>query len=86
MPAGAGTVAAVGGTGLCVPVRRLPGGRRGALYGLGIGLILAFAYLAAVQVFVAFGNAGYLPPIAAAWGPNVLFGVAGIFMMLWVRT
>ncbi len=61
-------------------------GRRGALYGVGIALILGVVYKAAVAFFVAMGAAGYLPPVAAAWAPNILFGLAGVTFLLHVRT
>lgn len=61
-------------------------GRRGALYGLGVSVILAVVYFAAVALFTALGSAGYLPPMAAAWAPNGVFAVAGIFFLLHVRT
>jgi len=61
-------------------------GRRGALYGVGIALILAVLYLAIAAFFTAMGSAEYLPPMAAAWAPNALFGLAGVYMLLHVRT
>ena len=61
-------------------------GRRGSLYGLGVSVILAVKYLAAVALFTALGSAGYLNPLAAAWAPNALFAVAGLFFLLNVRT
>ena len=61
-------------------------GRRGALYGVGIALILAVLHLAAVAFFTALGSAEYLPPMAAAWAPNALFGMSGIYLLLHVRT
>lgn len=61
-------------------------GRRGALYGVGIALILAVLHRAAVALFVALGSAGYLPPVAAAWAPDIIFGLSGIYLLLHVRT
>lgn len=61
-------------------------GRRGALYGVGVALILAVLHLASVALFTALGAAEYLPPVAAAWAPNALFAIAGIYMLLHVRT
>ena len=61
-------------------------GRRGALYGVGIALILAVLHLASVAFFTALGSAEYLPPMAAAWAPNALFGMTGIYLLLHVRT
>ena len=61
-------------------------GRRGALYGLGVSVILAVLYYAVVALFQALGSAEYIPAMAAAWAPNALFAVAGVFFMLHVRT
>jgi LPS export ABC transporter permease LptG len=61
-------------------------GRRGSLYGLGVSVILAVCYLAGVALFTALGSAGYLPPMAAAWAPNGLFALLGLYLLLHVRT
>jgi LPS export ABC transporter permease LptG len=61
-------------------------GRKGAMYGIGIGIALAIIYIVALSVFAALGKGGALPPLLAAWGPNMLFGAAAIYMVLTVRT
>jgi len=61
-------------------------GRRGALYGIGIGIVLAIAYIIALSLFAALGDGGMLSPTLAAWAPNVLFGAAAAYMVLTVRT
>ncbi len=61
-------------------------GRRGALYGIGTALVIAIAYRIAESVFGAFGIGGLLPPVLAAWAPNMLFGAAAGYLMLTVRT
>ena len=61
-------------------------GRRGALYGVGIGIVLAAAYWVVISVFAAIGSAGLLAPVLAAWAPNVLFGGSAVFLLLAVRT
>ena len=48
-------------------------GRRGALYGIGIGIALAICYWGLFILFTAIGSAGMLTPVLAAWAPNVLF-------------
>jgi lipopolysaccharide export LptBFGC system permease protein LptF len=37
-------------------------------------------------VFVAFGAAGLIPPVLAAWGANILFTAGALYLMLAVRT
>jgi len=61
-------------------------GRRGAMYGIGIGIALSIIYWVIFHVFSAMGEGGVLTPTLAAWAPNLLFGVAAIYMTLTVRT
>jgi len=61
-------------------------GRRGTLYGIGVALILVIVYWAAFAVFNALGLETVLAPWIAAWTPNVVFGLIGIYLMLFVRT
>jgi lipopolysaccharide export system permease protein len=61
-------------------------GRKGAMYGIGIGIALAITYILALSVFGALGKGGALPPLLAAWGPNMMFGAAAIYGVLTVRT
>ncbi len=61
-------------------------GRRGALYGVGVGIVLAIAYIIALSLFAALGDGGMLSPTLAAWAPNILFGAAAAYMVLTVRT
>ena len=61
-------------------------GRRGALYGIGVGIVLAIVYWIALSLFGALGEGGVLPPTLAAWAPNILFGAAAVYMILTVRT
>ena len=61
-------------------------GRRGALYGVGVGIVLALVYWTAGSVFAAFGAGGLIPPLLAAWAPNLLFGAAAAYLLLTVRT
>ena len=57
----------------------------GAL-GIGIGLGTTIGFLLMVQLSQGIGSSGLLPPLLAAWLPNIIFAVAGIVMMVRVRT
>ena len=57
-----------------------------ALYGIGIGIVLAIVYWIAMSVSAAMGSGGLVPPMLAAWAPNILFGAAAAYMILTVRT
>ncbi len=61
-------------------------GRHGTLYGVGIGIVIAISYWVVISVFAAFGSAGLLAPVLAAWAPNILFGGSAIYLLLTVRT
>lgn len=61
-------------------------GRRGALYGIGLAIVLAVAYLMTSSLFIAFGAATLLPAALAAWATNILFATAALTMILTVRT
>jgi lipopolysaccharide export LptBFGC system permease protein LptF len=61
-------------------------GRRGTLYGIGVGIVLAIVYWTLLSVFAAIGAGGLLSPMLAAWAPNILAGALAIFLLLTVRT
>jgi LPS export ABC transporter permease LptF/LPS export ABC transporter permease LptG len=61
-------------------------GRRGALYGVGVGIVLALVYWVMGNVFGAIGSAGLLAPALAAWAPNTLFGAAAAYLLFTVHT
>jgi len=60
--------------------------RRGALYGIGIAIVMAIVYWAVLSSFEALGNNAYLHPALAAWAPNLLFGAAGLYLILTLET
>jgi lipopolysaccharide export LptBFGC system permease protein LptF len=43
-------------------------------------------YMLLFRVGKAIGSSGAIDPLLAAWGPNMLFLVAGLFLMARVRT
>ncbi|HYH08266.1 MAG TPA: LPS export ABC transporter permease LptG [Thermoanaerobaculia bacterium] len=61
-------------------------GKRGALYGIGLALILGIVYWMLFAVFMKFGEVGNLPPLLSAWAANILFAIAAIYMFLHVET
>ncbi len=54
----------------------------GVAFGIGLGLIFAFTYWGMIQTFRAYGVAGVVDPILAAWIPNALFLAAGIVLLI----
>ncbi len=61
-------------------------GRHGAMYGIGIGIVLAITYWVAISIFAALGTGGLVTPVLAAWAPNLLFGAGAGYLLLTVRT
>jgi LPS export ABC transporter permease LptG len=61
-------------------------GRRGALYGIGLAIVLAFLYFLLTAVFNAAGRAEVLPPLVAAWAANVFFLLTASYLTLTART
>jgi len=61
-------------------------GKRGALYGVGIGLVLRLTYWMIFAIFTKFGEVGNLPPLLSAWSANILFSIAAVYLFLNVET
>ena len=61
-------------------------GRHGTLYGMGTAIALGMVYYTVVAFFEALGRAELLLPIVAAFAPNVLFLILGLYLLLDLRT
>jgi LPS export ABC transporter permease LptG/LPS export ABC transporter permease LptF len=61
-------------------------GRRGALYGIGLGIVIALSYWFVMSVFIAIGKTGLLPPALAAWTPNIIVSACAVYLGLTTRT
>ncbi len=70
---------------LAVPFA-LSAGRRGALAGVATAIGIAVVYFVVAGLFEAMGNTNQLPPSLAAWSPDLLFALAGGYMILKVPT
>jgi lipopolysaccharide export system permease protein len=60
--------------------------RRGALYGIAAAIVIAIFYWGCLAIFEALGSTALLPPVLASWAPNILFGAAGLYLMLTLET
>lgn len=60
--------------------------RGGAAFGVGVSLGTTILYLLLFKIAGAFGASGALPPMTAAWLPNALFLVVGVWLWFRVRT
>ena len=61
-------------------------GNRGAMAGVGVSLALAIAYWSVDKLFEQVGALGQLPAPMAAWSPDVLFSLAGLYFLVRMRT
>lgn len=61
-------------------------GRRGALYGIGLGIVIALSYWFVMSVFIAIGKTGLLPPYLAAWTPNIIVSACALYLVLTTKT
>ncbi len=61
-------------------------GRKGTLFGIGIGIVLAILYWTTQSFFAAVGSAGVLAPPLAAWAPNILFLAVAAYLVVSART
>ena len=57
-------------------------GKRGSLVGISTAIGLAISYWVVAGLFEAMGNVNTLPPVLAAWSPDVLFGIVGAYLLL----
>lgn len=61
-------------------------GRQGALYGVGLSVILGFVFMAIFAFFTKLGEAGALPALVAVWSPGTVFAILSVYLFLGIRT
>jgi len=61
-------------------------GNRGAMAGIGASIGVAIAYMAVSQLFEEIGNVNHLPAAIAAWSPDAVFSLAGLYLLLKMRS
>lgn len=55
-------------------------GRRNVFVGVASSIVIAFSFLVLMEIGLALGTGGYLPPWLAGWLPNLFFGVTGLWL------
>ncbi len=60
--------------------------RTSGAMGIGLGLGTTIVFLLLVQLSQGIGSGGLAPPVLAAWMPNMLFGVIGVWLMARAKT
>jgi len=61
-------------------------GKRGTLVGIGLSIIIAMVFWGAIGVFRSLGYVNFLGPFLAAWTPNLIFGLIGVYLLFRLRT
>jgi lipopolysaccharide export LptBFGC system permease protein LptF len=61
-------------------------GNRGAMTGVGISFGIAMAYWIVSTLFQQFGDLNQLPAAMAAWSPDIIFSLAGLYFMARMKT
>ena len=61
-------------------------GNRGAMAGVGMSLGIYILYWSIGQVFEQVGDLSQLPAQVAAWSPDVVFSLAGFYLLARMRT
>ena len=61
-------------------------GRQGALYGVGLSIVLGMIFLIVFSFFTQLGKVGALPAAVAVWSPGAVFGILSAYLFLGVRT
>ncbi len=61
-------------------------GRQGALYGIGLSLVLGVVLMIFLSTFSALGENNILPPMIAVWSPSAIFSIFSLYLFLGVRT
>jgi LPS export ABC transporter permease LptF/LPS export ABC transporter permease LptG len=64
----------------------LSSGRRGAVTGVAVAVGIAVVYWTVAGLFEAMGNISQLPPVLAAWSPDLIFALVGGYLILKVPT
>jgi lipopolysaccharide export LptBFGC system permease protein LptF len=54
--------------------------------GVGVSFGIAIAYFALNYLFEQLGNVNLLPPQIAAWSPDAVFALAGLYLLTRMRT
>jgi LPS export ABC transporter permease LptF/LPS export ABC transporter permease LptG len=61
-------------------------GKRGTLVGIGLSVVIAIVYWGTIAVFRSLGYVNYLSPSLAAWGPSLIFGAIGLYLISTLKT
>jgi lipopolysaccharide export LptBFGC system permease protein LptF len=61
-------------------------GTRGALGGVSLGVAIGIVYWSLAGLLQAMGGVGQLPPLVAAWSPDIIFFFLGMYFFFKMPT
>ncbi len=61
-------------------------GNRGAMTGVGVSIAIAIVYWGVNILFEKIGAVNQLPPAMAAWSPDAVFSLAGLYLLMRMRS
>ena len=64
----------------------LSAGKRGAIAGVAVAVGIGVVQITVSRLFESMGNVSQLPPVLAAWSPDLIFGLVGGYLILKVPT
>jgi len=64
----------------------LSASKKGAITGVAVAVGIAVVYTVVSRLFEAMGDLSQLPPALAAWSPDLIFALAGAYMILKIPT
>lgn len=67
---------------LAIPFGFRAGPKGGIVASLGASITLGFAYWIVISIAISLGHAGKIPPLLAAWLPNIFFLGVGVYLWL----
>jgi len=70
---------------LAVPFS-LSAAKKGAITGVAVAVGIAVVYTVVSRLFEAMGDVSQLPPALAAWSPDLIFAMAGAYLVLKIPT
>ena len=70
---------------LAVPFS-LSAAKKGAITGVAVAVGIAVVYTVVSRLFEAMGDVSQLPPALAAWSPDLIFALAGAYLILKIPT
>jgi LPS export ABC transporter permease LptG/LPS export ABC transporter permease LptF len=75
---------------LIMPILSVPfafvAGNRGTMTGVSVSFVIAIGYWTIGTVFEQVGDLNQLPAVMAAWSPDVIFTLAGLYLMARMKT